>query len=532
MITFLFVLALLAFTTLRLRTYLQPFQQEEYTARRLLTWWAEKRAFDRWATLGLLIALPFAFMQPLTAPLIAAMWLGLRTYKEPNPTKGGKKPLNLTPRAKKIWLLAILFACCGLAVFMWVTLPAPAQLLLTIAFIQILPVYLAVANWVLMPIQKLQNRRFLKEASIILTRLAPTTIGLTGSFGKTSTKFILNHLLSAHAPTLMTPGSVNTPLGIARVLRENLQPQHTYFLAEMGAYGPGSIARLCKLAPPAISCITAVGEAHYERFKSLETVARAKFEIAEAAHAQGGKCVINIDAIPPEQWKPRVAANPTGYRLVGRTLTDLRPGDTHLTTAEQTAQGLKLTLTHNGEKTSFQTPLFGMHQAGNLAVAFAVAVELGLPKKQLAAAMAQVPAAPHRLTVKTEGGTTIIDDSYNANPTGFTSALEILSLIATSGKTPRRRILVTPGMVELGAKHDEEHTKLGTLAATHADVILALAPQRIPTFVAAATTAGASVIPLPGLAQARQWLAANGVAGDVILIENDLPERYEARWTL
>jgi UDP-N-acetylmuramoyl-tripeptide--D-alanyl-D-alanine ligase len=418
------------------------------------------------------------------------------------------------------------------------------------ALIQAAPLLLILASLLLRPLQLWRNRGYLKGASATLARLNPAIIGITGSFGKTGTKYVLGHILGAHAPVLATPGSVNTPLGIAGVVKDQLQPHHAYFVAEMGAYGPGSIARLCRLAPPAISCITAIGPAHYERFKSLATVAAAKFEIATATHAKGGACVLNVDGIAAEFWQPRVAANPGGYVLVGSNPAHLRPDDFLIENVVETTSGLALTIRHGGVATPLRAPVYGLAQAGNLAVAFAMAVRLGLAKPAIAAAMATAPAAPHRLNVQKQGGQVVIDDSYNANPAGFGAALHTLTLLA-EGK--RRRVLATPGVVELGTLHAETHARLGNLAAQNADVILAIAPGRMPTFTQAVkvawglaaqpplataggpgwqATGGQVLVECATLAAARAWLAANPGSADVILIENDLPERYEARWQL
>src|SRR5206468_12245453 len=130
-----------------------------------------------------------------------------------------------------------------------------------------------------------------------LQRLNPVVIGVTGSYGKTSVKHILGHVLETAGPTLITPGSVNTAMGIARVIRERLQPHHRYLVVEMGAYGIGSIRRLCALTPPRLGIISAIGKAHYERFKSLDAVAQAKFELAEAAAGNGGSVVAAADVV-------------------------------------------------------------------------------------------------------------------------------------------------------------------------------------------------------------------------------------------
>lgn len=540
MLSLIFTATTAYFTTLRLRTYLQPFQQEEYDSPRLLKWWIEKRAIDRYASIGLLVAIPFGFIQPQAPLLTAALWFAYRARQEPDPTRTGKKTLVLTPRARQLWYLAALMAAtaASLIALLPTLLPtwphaAMVQVGLAILLVQLLPFALIKANFLLAPLRAWQNRKYLREAQTILARLSPTIVGITGSFGKTSTKYILAHILGGQAPSLATPGSVNTPLGIARVVREQLQPHHQYFLAEMGAYGPGSIKGLCELAPPAIASITAVGQAHYERFKSLETVARAKFEIADATLAAGGVCILNADAIPDELWQPRVAAAPGSYRLVTARKNLVRDGDYYIESVTPTTAGLSLTVHHNGTATAFTAPVHGMVQAGNLAVAFAVATQLGLKPAAIATAIATAKPAPYRLNVQQSGSQTILDDSYNANPTGFATALETLTLIATSGPTPRRRVLVTPGMVELGTAHDAEHTRLGILAAQHADIILAINPTRIPTFTrAVSTTGGAQLHTFATLAAARVWIRSNALPDDVILIANDLPDRYESRWTL
>lgn len=526
--------ALAVWATLRLRTYLHIYQQEEYDSKRFLLWWVQSLAVDRWASLGLLVLLPFGWLQPQAPALAAFFWLLWRARQEPNPTVTAKKPLVLTARATQIWYLSALVLL--LPALPWLARPlTPATLAGLLVILQLPPVALAAANALLWPFRTLQNRVYTRQAKAVLARLNPSTVAITGSFGKTGTKYLLGHILASHAPTLATPGSVNTPLGITRVVREQLLPSHAYFIAEMGAYAVGSIARLCRLAPPRLACITAIGPAHYQRFKSLEAVAAAKFEIATAAHANGGPCILAVDAMPPNLWQPRVAANPQGYLLVTADPSYIRSeSDILISNVDETPEGLRLTLTQGAQTTAIATRVHGAVQATNIACAFAMARHLGMAAPAIAAALASATGAPHRLQVQHTGGQTVIDDSYNANPAGFAAALAVLSRLAAAALPPRRRILVTPGMAELGRLHAQEHARLGALAAQNADIILALTPKRIPTFLAAARAAAPlpQVVPLPTLAAARAWIQANALPNDVILIENDLPDRYESRWAL
>ncbi len=517
------------FAALRLRTYLHYFQQEEYDFRRFLSWWWAARAYDRWASVGLLVMLPFAAVQPAATGLMAGAWLLWRLRQEPDPTKVGKKPLVLTPRATQLWLLAGV-ACAPVVASLALLLPAEplVGLLATVAGIQIIPLALNTANLLLKPWQAYSNKLYLREATALLARLNPTIISLSGAFGKTSTKYFLHAILQAHAPTLLSPGSTNTALGLARIVRERLQPHHQYFLAEMGAYKVGSIAKLCQLFPPDACATTAIGPAHLERFGSVAKVAEAEFEVVHATVARGGPVVLSIDCIPPELWQPLVAKYP-GIRLVSATKAYLRDGDYYLKQAKATAHGLQLAIEHRGQLSAFGTPIHGATMAPNLATAFALATELGVPKATSVAALKAVQPAPHRLSVRQEGAITLIDDSYNSNPAGFATALETLALLGAG----QRKILITPGMVELGELHDAEHARLGQLAAKSADIVIAVAPQRIPSFVQAIQQAGhAQLIQLPTFAAALKWLKTNTQAGDVVLLENDLPDRYEAQWLL
>jgi UDP-N-acetylmuramoyl-tripeptide--D-alanyl-D-alanine ligase len=517
------------FTALRLQTYLHYFQQEEYNFPRLLAWWWQARAWDRWASVGLLVMLPFTWLQPAASGPMIAVWLWWRARQEPNPTQRGKKPLILTPRATRLWLLAGLInipACAACA--WWLPAGGSVPIVAVLIYLQLLPMSLGAANLLLWPLQQWQNRRYLREATTTLQRLNPTVVSISGAFGKTSTKYFLHAILSAHAPCLLSPGSTNTALGLARIIRERLQPHHQYFLAEMGAYKVGSIAELCRLFPPHAGATTAIGPAHLERFGSVAQVAAAEFELLHATLARGGPAVLSIDCIPPELWQPLVAAHPE-IKLVSAHKNFLRDGDYLIKQATQTPQGLQLAIEHRGQLSAWSTSLYGATMAPNLATAFALATELGVPKTTTLTALKTVQPAPHRLAVRQEGGLTILDDSYNSNPTGFATALETLALLGKG----QRKILITPGMVELGALHDAEHAKAGQLAAAAADIILAIAPQRIPTFVAAVQAHAADKLQLlPNFAAATKWLQTHGQTGDVVLLENDLPDRYETRWHL
>ncbi|MFQ5347603.1 MAG: Mur ligase family protein [Rhodothalassiaceae bacterium] len=528
-------LALVPFLYLRLKAYLLFFQQEEYDGGRFVRWLTRVRARDRRASLAAGIAGVLAIAVPPDAELLHALadililaGLGLGMRLSLRPLARAKKPLVMTARARRILALALLVSL-ALGILVWVPTGVGSPLapaLTTLVLAQIAPYCLVIADYGLKPLERRIRARYRAEAHTRLKALDPVVIGITGSYGKTSTKHILAHVLASAAPTLATPGSVNTEMGISRIVREELAPHHRYFIVEMGAYGPGSIARLCRLAPPKLGIITAVGVAHFERFGDLDTVFDAKFELAEAVAAAGGRTVVIGDAMPGDRLRERLSRDGDHLRLVG----DVAGSTLRLDEVRQTPQGLELAIAGEAVPAmSLKVPLYGLHQAHNVLAAVAAALQLGLPPDMIRAALAKTPQIRHRLEVIRRGDITVIDDAYNANPEGFAAALALLdSLVGAGG----RRILVTPGMVELGARHEQEHARLGRLAAQHADIALVVGPERIASFVdafEAAMPPGASLEGFVDQAAAEAWVNTHASAGDVVLFENNLPDLYEMR---
>ncbi len=523
MIAVLTLLAFLAFAWKRLLTYLHIFQQEEYDGPRFLRWLVttgsvDKRLSGFAAALGvfalLVPSLGGAALLALAAAFAAAFWI------EKDPRQTAKKRLVLTKRARRILIsAAVLTVLAGLVTAIVATNP-----LVWLIPIHLIPVLIVAGNLMLAPMEARVQKKFWQEAHDKVLRLETTVIGITGSYGKTSVKHILGHVLQSYAPTLITPGSVNTVMGIARIVRERLSPHHKFLIAEMGAYGPGSIKRLCDLTPPHIGIVTAVGPAHYERFKTLDQVAIAKSELPDAALKNGGMAIINADLRGYGPFEALHAQYPGKVLLCGKD-GDLVMGD-----VRQTPEGLAVEVQWQGQSYTLEAPLFGTHHGFNVAISFAMACHLGMVPEDVILMLKTVPQITHRLEVKSlPNGARLIDDAYNSNPKGFKAALEMLSVLC---KEPGRRIVVTPGMVELGTAHDEEHAKIGKVAANHADIVIAVAPERIESFVTAyksASNGSGDLLRMENFAQAQTWLDANAKPDDVILLENDLPDLYERR---
>jgi UDP-N-acetylmuramoyl-tripeptide--D-alanyl-D-alanine ligase len=520
------------FALRRLLTYLHLFQQEEYDNRRFLAWIAKNHAWDQRLSSALLMVWLMLVLAPhgglpdwAFGALAGMVCIAVAAF-EADPRKTAKKRLVMTARAKRIFAVALALLAIVAAAAAVATGRFGQGMWLWILPVQLVPLALIGGNLLLAPVEAKAQRRYWNEARDILRRIDPLVIAITGSYGKTSVKHILGHVLETAAPTLITPGSVNTAMGIARVIRERLQPHHRYFVVEMGAYGPGSIRRLCALTPPQMGVVTAIGMAHYERFRSLETVAEAKFELAVAAAANGGKVVAAAEVLDFAAPRRFAASHPGTLLTVGSesavAIEDMR----------QEVDGVAVRISWQGRSYELRAPLFGLQQGKNLALAFAAACTLGLAPEDVVASFKSTPQIAHRLEVKREAnGATLIDDAYNSNPVGFAAALEVLDVLRRPGG---RRILVTPGMVELGAAHDDEHRRIGRIAAAHVDVLVAVAPHRVAPLAQSFAEAApaAEIVNCPGFAEAQQWMARNVATADVVLLENDLPDLLEQKLRL
>lgn len=519
-------LATIFFAWRRLMTYLHIFQQDDYDSARFIKWVIDRRMIDRKVSICLIaLALPALALPDFSMffEMVGALVIACIGWMEPDPRLTGKKKLALTARASRIaWTafgitsaLALLAAALGLHIILWVVI------------VQLIPFILAFSNWTLAPYEQKIQQAFFDEAHRKLLDLKAFTIGITGSFGKTSTKHILGHVLSQFAPTLVTPGSINTPMGITRVIRETLAPHHKYFICEMGAYGEGSIKHLCDLAPPDAAVLVTIGHAHYERFKSLETVAKAKCELPEAAIAKGGWAIIGSNAMGFEYTTNFINENRSRVSLIGSRDDD----DIRITDVGQNEDGIFAKIIWNGAPHTLASPLFGQHHATNMVLAFATACRMGLDPVLVTAALKTTPQIRHRLEVIHQpSGAIIIDDAYNSNPQGFKSALEVLTLLGKG----RRRILISPGMIEMGEAHAIEHQKIGALAAVNADIFLPVAPARIGSMIKSfkANAPHKEVVPCNTFADAQKWLGDNMRHDDIVLLENDLPDLYERKISL
>lgn len=489
----------------RLCTLLRFFQQEAYHPRDFLAWFWERKAFDRKATLICLLSL---FLLP--------SWLGITAlllvaYLEPNPFRSGKVKLARTARAKRTLIMSLFLASSVL----WI----PVNFFTLILWTQSLPLLLVAASLCLEPYESSIQKRYRTAAQERLKEVDPTIIGITGSYGKTSTKHALGQLLQLTCgPTFWPPKGINTVMGTTRSIREVLRPGFEYAVFEMGAYRKGSIERLCRFTPPRAAIITAVGLVHLNRFGDAEAVYKAKSELAQAV-PKDGILVCNGD-------DPRARRMGEEYPKRTTLLYGLTPdNDCYASDIQADPRGTAFKLHWKGKSYSTRINQVGMPALSNSLAAFTMTCALGADPYFASQGLQSLHGVDNRLELVAENRGFTIRDAYNSNPLGFASALNVMRSLP--GK---RRILVTPGMIELGAQQAEENRRIAELAANACDLVVQVGHTNRASLVEGFRKGGMrddQIILTDTRDEALAKLVAMRMPEDVVLIENDLTDLHE-----
>src|SRR3954466_5624094 len=295
------------------------------------------------------------------------------------------------------------------------------------------------------------------------------TVGITGSSGKTSTKDLLGQVLAAAGPTVSPQGSFNNDIGLPLTVL-TAGPDNRFLVLEMGARGPGHIARLCRIARPDIGVVLNVGSAHLGEFGSAEVIAASKGELVEALPA-GGTAVLNADDHRVLGMAPRTAARVVTTGLAADA--DVRATDVDLDDAARP----RFTLVAGGEEHRVELQVVGAHQVPNALSAAAAALAAGMTPGAVARALSAAGARSRwRMEVsRRPDGVTVVNDAYNANPESMRAALAALAALPG-----QRRIAVLGAMAELGPGAGAEHERLGRdAAAAGVDLVLAVGSDAV-----------------------------------------------------
>lgn len=381
----------------------------------------------------------------------------------------------------------------------------------------LLPVILALSGLLAWPIERFIFYLYFNDArKRLLENDKLIRIGITGSYGKTSVKFILNTILSQKYNVLCTPSSFNTPMGVTRIVRERLEPAHQVFIGEMGARHVGEIKELCKLVNPHIGILTAVGPQHLDTFRTIERITKTKYELIEALPKDGFAVFSSDNAIVSELYR-KTSLNKA---IVGDEGSDAWADEVELSPS-----GSTFTLHLKGcEPFRCQTVMLGEHNIRNIVACCAVARYLDLSQQQIARGISLLKPVEHRLQLlRSAGGITIIDDAFNTNPRSSKIALDVLRAF------PGRRIIVTPGMVELGKDEDKYNRTFGEQMASSADLVFLVGKKHTKPIFDGLVSQGyqkENIYVTSSLDEAIRLLNPMMRDGDVILYENDLPDHY------
>jgi UDP-N-acetylmuramoyl-tripeptide--D-alanyl-D-alanine ligase len=505
---FAFVVLVLSLGPAGLR-WLRVAQREHYLAGSVVRfarrWWTVRPDNIVLATIGVVGFVlstwwPLAALATAVAVIVGPLGLSPR---------GRTSALVLTRRLKTLGAVWLLLQVIVLVVGVVVGAPAVFAALGGL----LAPALVDAALYITAPYEDRLAGAFVRTAATRLREIGPDVVAITGSYGKTSTKNHVAHLVAGARRVVATPASFNNRAGLARAVNENLAPGTEVFVAEMGTYGPGEIAELCRWCPPTISVITAIGPVHLERFGSLERIVEAKSEIVGGARA----VVLNVDDAMLAALAERLEG--AGTRVV-RAGSESPSADVRVSRV-----GERLRVFVRGAELGGEVEVGPGVRATNLACAVAVAVELGVACQQLTPRLSSLPAVPNRLTAgRAPSGVLVLDDTYNANPAGTRVALGALGDLAGTG----RRVVVTPGMVELGPRQAEENERFAAAAARVATDLVIVGRTNRPALIRGWNSVSGHG-PLE-FAETREgavaWVRGHLGQGDSVLYENDLPDHY------
>lgn len=490
------------------------FQLSSYRYSRYFRWLVPGNIISGKRFYALLMLVPAFF--PNTVGLgfatSMALWAWIDALREKF-----KTPLVYTMRVKRLFatniiLFAVIAALAILFAGKWAITIIGAELVLS-------NLIMLLANLVNTPIEKAINRHYYNDAKhIIESHRGLIIIGVTGSFGKTSTKNYLASVLAEKYNVLVTPGNFNTLLGVIRTIREQLRPYHQVFIVEMGAKQKNDIKEICDLVHPTIGIVTAVGEMHLETFKCVENIQDTKFELINSLPANG-LGVINNDSEYIKDYKGITSR----CKLLKYAVDN--DGDYKATDVVYGTNGVSFTL---GDNQQYSSRLLGIGNLLNILASIAVADHLEVPVNKQKNAIARLQPVEHRLSMKVANGITVLDDAYNSNPQGAKMGLEVLKNFAVG--EGNKRIVITPGFVEMGARQTEANKELGRTIAQSCDyaiIVNAVNREAIKGGIEEGGLPAEKYFLADSLNHAHQQLAKILRAGDVVLYENDLPDNFK-----
>lgn len=449
-------------------------------------------------------------------PSILFFVLAVITALVNKPLKNAKKPLVYTARVKRLLATVSIITVVLLGLSFINTRFSLFIVGLTLAIMPFVPL---LANIINAPVEKAIRQYYINDAKKMLKACPDLiVIGITGSYGKTSVKYFLSTVLKAKYNVLMTPESYNTPMGVVKTIREQLRPTHEIFVCEMGARHVNDIKEICDIVFPDYGIITSIGEQHLETFKSIDNIIKTKFELYDAVPDKKNM-FLNGDNV-------HISGKAAGYKDAGYHTYGIESGnETYAYDISVSQKGTTFSVCCNGVKfEKLQTPLIGEHNVTNLLGVIALCAQLNVSEDDIRMYVKKLVSPPHRLQLSRRNNMAIIDDAYNSNPAGCEAALKTLSLFNEV------KILITPGMVELGKMQDHYNYEFGKSAAKVCDYVFLIGKKQTEAIYKGLVDGGYDEAKITvSDSFASGFAAASAVEFNkkkIILIENDLPDNY------
>lgn len=430
-----------------------------------------------------------------------------------------KKPLRYTKRTMRCLVFNTLVASGAVAVSFAIATANLGDMYLRytifFAFVLLYPLIFATVTSVINVFERLNNTRYENRAAKKLSRPDLIKIAITGSCGKTSVKNFLAAMLCEKFNVLSTPQSYNTPMGIAKTVN-SLDDTHEVFIAEFGARRVGDIKKLMKIVQPQYTILTGINNQHLQTFKTQENITREKCRILDVGD---GVCVINAELknITESVLLQKKIIPETIYAGIDTA------ADIYAKNLSVGKDGSEFDIVIGDDEYHAHTAILGIHNVQNIMHAVAMALKLGVEMPFILNAIENLQPIAHRQQLIKGNGICIIDDSFNSNPDGAKFALMTLDMFDT------RKVVMTPGLVELGSREAEENRILGKRIADVADVVLLIGGERVePIFRALKESEFAGEIKrYSSLAMCEKDFVNTLKLGDTLLILNDLPDIYD-----
>lgn len=493
--------------------YMHMFQLNSYFFTKHIHWIKEHRKKVLLQISVVIISTILLIFENIICNILTIILLGISIFYN-MPKNKAKIEFKITNRVKRM------FVTQAVLILIMLLIGCQYYIFLKLCILNILtPIMCVISNFINSPIEYVGRKYYIKGAKKILADMPNLiVIGVTGSYGKTSAKNFLKKALEKKYEVLATPKNYNTTMGVVKTIRENLKPTHQIFICEMGATKLNDIKEICEIVRPKFGIITSIGPQHLESFKNIENIIKAKFELANSVKENKGTIFLNFDN---EYLSKQYIEQ--DFITYGVNNNKLNYNAFNIKTSSKGSTFSIIDKTSNKE-IKFKTKLIGAHNVVNIVGAIAVSNYLGISLNDLVMQVKNLKSVKHRLQLISNKNINIIDDSYNSNPVSSKSALDTLSQFEGT------KIIVTPGLIELGNDEKKYNSELGKYACDICDYIFLVNSKQAKYILEGVSSTNFNknkVFNVNSPEEAmKQILNLNIDYKVTVLLENDLPDNY------